>query len=448
MSRNRLPAPTRSLGPQTSGARLTRARIVQGVEIAQTEARDIILWCVEPIGFGARVRASGAVSFIYQYRVRGGRSGPVRKLTIGKPGAFSVEEARTVAREHARAVALGHDPQRDKMEARAVLTLDELFERYEAEEGKRLSPRTLANARAHMRNQLKPLANARIDDIRKKDVAQLHAKLSDAPYAANRAVATLSSVFAFAERIDLLPTGTNPARGLRRYPEKNRERMLDADEIAKLWSALIDLQREERHVFAAPAIMLGMLTGWRVGEVRTLSWDAVDLAGREAMIVGKTGPRRAPFPSSTEKLFRYLGEVSKPFGVGEDRGRWVFPSLAGKTRERGPVADWEHERTWRAALTAAELHDIRRHDLRHLIAGVIGLQTGSALRVKEAMGHRSIAMSERYVSPISALQRRSTEQAAALVLAVAEREVSDLTAPDRAASDGGVSGHAVVISEE
>ena len=62
---------------------------------------------------------------------------------------------------------------------------------------------------------------------------------------------------------------------------------------------------------------------------------------------------------------------------------------------------------------------------------MIGLQTGSALRVKEAMGHRSLAMSERYVAPISALQRRSTDQAAALVLAIAEREETELLAPPR-----------------
>lgn len=428
---------------QTSGLRLTRGRIADGIETAVSSGRDLVIWCVEPRGFGCRIRPSGAASYIYQYRVRGGRNGPLRKLTIGKTTTFTPEEARVVARQYAQAVALGRDPQREKMAARRQPTVAELFEQYLAEEGARLSPRTIANIRSHLKNQLKPLAGLRIDDLRKADVAAVHGALHATPYAANRAMATLSSVFSFAERRDLLPTGTNPVKGLRRFTERHRERMLDAEEVAALWAALIDLQEIERHRFAAPAIMLGMLTGWRVGEVRTLAWANVDLVAYEAVITGKTGARRAPFPKSTHRLLHYLAEVTPAYGRGQHRGAHVFPSTAGRTRDIAPLTDWEHQRSWRKAIEIAGVEDVRRHDLRHLIAGVIGMQTGSAIRVKEALGHRSLAMSERYVAPISALQRRSTDQAAALVLAFAEREeaaldtaftdISDLPAPERPA---------------
>lgn len=408
------------------GKRLNQARIEAGIDHATERRKDVILWCVEPVGFGCRIRASGAASYIYQYRVRGGRTAPVRKLTIGRLGAFSVEEARAAARKYAQTTALGGDPQREKMAARATPTVRQLFELWEQTDGRRLSPRTLANARSHLRNQLSELASARIDDIRKSDVARLHAGLRAAPFAANRAMATLSSLYAFAERQELTPPNSNPVRGLRRYPEPHRVRMLDAEEVARLWSALIDLQEQRRHRFSAPAIMLGMLTGWRVGEVRTLEWRNVDLVNYEATIIGKTGARQAPFPGSTRQLLHYLAEASRDYGRGAHRGLHVFPALAGKRAERAPLTDWEHHRTWRKAVETSGVMNIRRHDLRHLIAGVIGMQTGSALRVKEAMGHRSLAMSERYVAPISALQRRTTEQAAALVLAVAEREAAEL----------------------
>lgn len=406
---------------KTTGVKLTRARIQEGVAEARRGARDLVVWCVEPRGFGCRIRASGAASYIFQYRPRGGRRARLRKLTIGRLETYAPDEARQVARRHAQAVAEGRDPQEEKLAARRAPTVFELFERYAAVEGRRLSPRSLLNQRSHMANQLAPLAKMRIDSVRKSDVAAVHARAVSTPYAANRAIATLSALFAFAEREDLLPPNSNPARGVRKYKERHRERMLDGDEVARLWGALIDLQAEEAHRFAAPAIMLGMLTGWRVGEVRSLAWAAVDLGAGEAVIHGKTGERRAPFPGSSLKLLHYLAEASQGYGRGADRGVWVFPSLAGKTRERGPLTDWEHQRTWRKAVAASGVVDVRRHDLRHLIAGVIGMQTGSALRVKEAMGHRSLAMSERYISPISALQRRSTDQAAALVLAIAER---------------------------
>ncbi len=418
---------------ETSGRKLTRARIDEGLALAKKEKRDVIVWCLEPRGFGCRIRRSGAASYIFQYRPRGGRDAPTRKLTLGKLELYTPEEARLVARRHAQAVAEGRDPQAEKMARRDAATLDDAFEAYLAAEAPRLSERTLVNMRSHLRNQLGPLRRRRMDEISRGLVAERHAALRDKPYAANRAMATLSAVFVFAERQGLAAPGANPVKGLRRYPERHRERMLDAEEIARLWSALIDLQAEEKHRFAAPAIMMGMLTGWRVGEVRTLAWDAIDLVAREATIVGKTGARRAPFPKSTHQLLIYLAEASRAHGRGSDRGRWVFPSLSGKTAERGPLADWEHDRAWRKALGAAGLEDLRRHDLRHLIAGVIGMQTGSALRVKEAMGHRSIAMSERYIAPISALQRRSTDQAAALVLALAEGEAA---AAERLAAPG------------
>lgn len=413
---------------RTSGVRLTRGRIVQGAALVRREKRDIILWCVEPRGFGCRIRETGAASYIFQYRARGGRRAPVRKLTIGKLATYTPEEARQVARRHAQAVAEGRDPQADKMASRRTPTVRELFEAYLAAEERRLSPRTIANIRSHLRNQLAPLLGTPIDAIRKSDLANLHARLSATPYAANRAMATLSAAFSFAEARDMIPPNANPARGLRRYREQNRVRMLTAEEVAALWGALIDLQAEDAHRFAAPAIMLGMLTGWRVGEARTLRWEAVDMVAMEATITGKTGARRAPFPKSCWRLIHYLAEATPSFGKGEHKGAWVFPSLAGASRERGPIADWEHRRCWDRAVGAAGVENVRRHDLRHLIAGVIGLQTGSALRVKEAMGHRSLAMSERYVAPISALQRRSTDQAAALILAIAEREEAELVA--------------------
>ena len=321
--------------PLTKGVRLTKARIAEGVALARRQRRDVILWCVEPPGFGCRIRETGAASFIFQYRPRGGRRSPVRKLTIGKTEVYSPDEARQVARRHAQAVAEGRDPQAEKMSARQIPTLRELFETYLAAEEGRLSPRTLSNARSHMRNQLAPLLATRIDMIRKSDLSALHGRQSETPYAANRAMATLSAVFGFAEARDLLPPNSNPARGLRRYRERNRIRMLTAEEVAALWSALIDLQAEEAHRFAAPAIMLGMLTGWRVGEVRTLRWEAVDMTTYEATISGKTGARRAPFPGSTHKLLHYLAAVSPAYGEGEHRAAWVFPSLAGATRERG-----------------------------------------------------------------------------------------------------------------
>src|SRR3954468_941364 len=64
-----------------------------------------------------------------------------------------------------------------------------------------------------------------------------------------------------AERWDLRPPGSNPCRGVDRYPEKRRERFLSAAELARLGAVL---EEEEPHdPFVVLAIRLLLLTGAR-----------------------------------------------------------------------------------------------------------------------------------------------------------------------------------------
>ncbi|MBX2854086.1 MAG: site-specific integrase [Rhodobacteraceae bacterium] len=411
-----------------SNAKLTQKRVGMVIREAMREKRDVMAWCVEPKGFGCRARPSGGASYIFQFRTPGGRAGRTQKITIGKTTTFSPEEARVIARGYAQEVALGRDPRRPgegaalEPEKPSSPTLRALFELFLEQNHARLSPKTLDGMRSHLRAQWADMAERPIDEIRRIDVAGRHAALTETPYAANRALATLSTLFSFAERMELRPIGSNPVRGVQKHKESHRERFMTADEIAALWTALVSLEAIPRHRFAAACIRLGLLTGWRVGEARTLEWRDVDLNGREAMIHGKTGTRCAPLAPPVCALLAPLSQATVHYGLGEHHGRYVFPSTAGVTDEFAPLTDWEHRRSWEKAVEVSGVENIRRHDLRHLVAGVIGMQTGSALRVKEAMGHRSVSVSERYVSPISDLQRRSTDQAAALIVDLATQK--------------------------
>ena len=425
----------------TKGSKLTQKRVGLAIREAMRRRREVTVWCLEPRGFGCRARPSGGAAYIFQFRTAGGRDGRTQKITIGKTTTFSAEEARLIARAHAQAVAQGRDPRPDGDRKRAGAengdapaisadpdpssppTLQAVFDLYAAQNANRLSPKSIEGMRSHLRGHLADFVDRPIHAIRRAEIAAKHAGLAATPYAANRALATLSTLFSFAERMEMTPPlgsgwSGNPARGVPRHREAHRDRMLSDAELAALWSALDALATRDRHRFAIAAIRVGALTGWRVGEVRTLEWRDVDLERREALIHGKTGARRAPLPPPVIDLLRPLAAATRHFGLGEHQGRWAFPSTAGETDEKGPLTDWEHRRTWAKVVAQAGLQDVRRHDLRHLVAGVIGMQTGSALRVKEAMGHRSIAVSERYVSPISELQRQSTDRAATLIMAI------------------------------
>lgn len=60
------------------------------------ENTDYVLWCSETPGFGARVRPSGNVSYVYQGRI-GGRAGKTIKRTIGAASKMECRTARRIA---------------------------------------------------------------------------------------------------------------------------------------------------------------------------------------------------------------------------------------------------------------------------------------------------------------------------------------------------------------
>src|SRR5262245_20301573 len=61
--------------------------------------KDQFLWDSSPLGFGVRVRPTGAKTFIYSYRPGGGRSARKVRYTIGRYGTVTLEQARKEAQQ-------------------------------------------------------------------------------------------------------------------------------------------------------------------------------------------------------------------------------------------------------------------------------------------------------------------------------------------------------------
>ncbi len=205
--------------------------------------------------------------------------------------------------------------------------------------------------------------------------------MRDKPIQANRTLALLSKMFGLAERWGLRPPGSNPCRGIDRFPEKRRERFLSGGEIARLGAVL---EEEEPHeTFVVLAIRLLLLTGARRDEVLTLRWADVDFE-RSALRLpdSKTGAKVIPLGPAALALLAMAPRLEgNPYVIP---GRRVGGRLVGL------------QRPWARIRERAGLGDVRLHDLRHSFASV-GAAAGLGLPILGAiLGHRNHATTARY----------------------------------------------------
>ncbi len=411
--------------------------------------RDYTLWDDRIPGFGLRVHPTGRKTFIVKYRTLDGRQ---RKITLGRYGALTVDEARREAQKVTGAVATGGDPARVKQERRQAPTVKELADRFEREHiDVHLKPKTAGPYKWLLAEKILPaFGTLKVQAVTGQDVVRWHYGMKATPGNANRALSVLHKMFAVAA-VWGWHEGPNPAAAAKRFSEKPRQRYLNGAELFRVGKAITDAE-EGRPLpdatldqapprplspYIALAFRLLLLTGRRRDEVLTLRWVAVDLEqGIITLEEHKTDARGAKVVVLSKAAVELLRRAPRQAG-----SPWVITG-SGRSWE----GEWRHvvnpSKAWAAVKKRASTHedglpdvdvtDVRLHDLRHSFASVAVGAGFSLPAIGALLGHADQQSTARYAhldtDPMRLAADRIGGEIAALMNGQPPAEVFDLVA--------------------
>ncbi|WP_375404235.1 tyrosine-type recombinase/integrase [uncultured Sphingomonas sp.] len=369
--------------------------------------QDVMAWDSELRGFGVRVKPSGTISYLIQYRNADGRS---CRLTLGKAGTLTPDEARTLARGKLADVTKGADPVAEKRAASGAPTVSEVCDWYLenakagrilGRKGRPIKASTLTLDEGRINTHVKPLIGSRrVRTLKMVDLEGFQADIvagktakprtgprggntTGGPGVAGRTAGMLHTIFAHAKRLNQIEA--NPAEGQRKFTSpKKAKRRLSLDEIARLGAAMTEAAGDHENATGIGAIRVLLLTGFRRME---------GLGLKRPWVHGREGAVYFPDTKSDFQI-RAIGRSAveeikaQPNRKGSD---YVFPADVGAGHFIGVV------RVLQRVCKRAKLTGVTPHALRHTFASVAGDLGFSELTIAGLLGHAPRGVTQGYV---------------------------------------------------
>ena len=381
----------------------------RSVEALPVTERETLFWDRQLSGFGVRVYPSGAKVYLVQTR-SGGTS---RRVTIGRHGVLTADQARRKAAQVIADIKAGNEPSHANGASQGDTgpTVAEVAERYMREHvAVRCKPTTARMCRHTLDRHLLPaVGSLPLGAIGRERVASLHYSLHETPTMANKVIDLLSRLFIMADAWGIAPEGGNPCRFVRKYKEVPRERFLTEAEFCRLGKVLDAVEAEGKvHPSAVAAFRLLMLTGCRRNEILTLRWEDVDLdAGELRLRDAKSGPRSVALSPPAQRVLATLPRLPD--------NPWVITGVKPGARLSNV------NNAWLVIRARAGLDDVRIHDLRHSFASR-ALALGESLpMIGKLLGHRKVQTTARYAH----LARDSVKASAARIAESLRADMAD-----------------------
>lgn len=314
-------------------------------------------------GFGLRITAGGARSFIVEKRVEG----RLRRITLGRYGELTPVQARKRAQQILGQIAMGVDPVAERRrQLMRHINLERAFADFrQARKG--LKPKTLYDYDRVLRRAFPDWLQRPLNALTPAQVQERHRQLGETrgEAYANLAMRSLRTLYNFA--IGQYDDGAgrpivrqNPVDALSRnrawYRIRRRRTVIKTHQLAA-WYQAVESLRESEHPDSlgdtvADYLITLLLTGLRKSEAISLAWNYVDLADRSIAIPDTKNGEEHIFPIG-DYLFRIL---QRRFHLLNSE--WVFPGNTG----RRPLVEIKRQvaHVVEASGVPFTLHDLRR----------------------------------------------------------------------------------------
>jgi integrase len=346
--------------------------------VLPADKNDTIFFDDQRPGFGYRLRRRGSDgpvrrTWVAQYR----RAGGTRRVKLGDTSVVSAEKARLAAKKVLGAVALGQDPQGDRVDRRNKdqLSLRKVVDEYLKAKQPDVRERTFVEIQRYLTGgYFRPLHSLAIDTIGRKDIAACLVSITrqNTSVAAARARATINTFFTWAMQMGLIEQ--NPVIGtIKPKDSEGRSRVLSDAELAAIWCACQDDE-------FGRIVKLLVLTACRRREIGGMRCSEIDLeAGTWTIPSERSKNGRAhtlPLPAAAWDIIERVPRRAHRyhlFGLVADVGFTRWAAKADLDRRLGKdVSPWT-------------LHDLRRSvatrmaDLGvqpHIIEQILNHQSG------------------------------------------------------------------------
>ena len=332
----------------------------------------------ELTGFGLKVTNKGTKTYIVEARVQG----KAKRITLGKHGPLTPEQARKQAQITLGQIATGNDPVADKKDQQTKgVTLADAYRDY-LRSKPNLKPNTLDEYNRRIEGTLGDWFNKPMVDITKDMVEARHRHIGQSsPAGANGTIRVLKAVFNFAIEQYEDQKGQpvimiNPTKRLSKtrslYEVKPRQSLLTPTQLKPWFEATLKLNQETTRDY----LHFLLFTGLRKSEATQMTWQDVDFNERTFLIpdTKNKDPHRLPMSSHLESLLKRRHFQSE--------SPWVFPS---------PITDGPLKEPRTAVKRVVELSGIQftLHDLRRTFATTAENLDIPHYALKRLLNHRA-----------------------------------------------------------